>query len=128
MDKLLDRMYDFLRDLSMAKNKIKLVDESNSTPEKEDFRAELAALIKSNNSKPHADVKLLETVSSKILKITDDLVTTRIQYLKLHNIKDTEECTSYDVNAVQLGITYAIHECHKIISLMEKELSNAKMN
>ena len=106
----------------MANNKIKLVDESDNTPEKEDFRAELAALINNNNLKAHPDCKLLETISSKMLKITDDLVTTRLQYLKHHNVKDTQECTSYDINSVQLGITYAIHECHKVISFLEKEL------
>ena len=108
----------------MADNKIKLVDEPDNTPEKTDFKAELAALINSNNSKTEcSDRKLLETISSKILKVTDDLVTTRLQYLKLHNVKDTEESTSYDVNSVQLGITYAVHECHKVISFLEKELS-----
>ena len=107
-------------------NKINLIDETDTAPEKEDFRAELAALINSNNAKPHPDLKMLKLISSKILKITDDLVTTRIQYLKLHNLLETEESPSYDINSVQLGLTYAIHECHKIISFLEKELGKAE--
>lgn len=108
---------------------IKVIDMDETQPEesKNDFRDNLAALIQTNSTKKHPNLKLLGTISAKLLKVTDELAQIRISYMRLHNIKeDKSEDTPYDINAVQLGITYAIHECHKIIANMDAELQKAK--
>ena len=106
--------------------KIKLIEETDDTPEK-DFRAELAALIQSNASQKHPSIKILEAISARILKITDDLVDARGRYLKLHSLTDgQEEGVPYDINLVQITITHAIHECHKVMSQLERELKKGK--
>lgn len=110
---------------------IKVIDMKGQPEEPEkDFRAELAALINSNNAdKPHPNLKILEAISSQLLKTTDELVQVRHKYLRLHNITDGKDANiPYDINAVQLGLTYAIHECHKIMSNLESELKKAKIN
>jgi len=107
-------------------NKIKLIEETDDTPEK-DFRAELAALIKDNSSKKHPSVQLLEAIAARVLKITDDLVDTRGRYLKLHSLTDDlAQGAPYDINLVLTTITHAIHECHKVMSQLERELKKAK--
>ena len=107
-------------------NKIKLVQEHDNQPEK-DFKAELAALINANAAKKHPNVKLLELVSERLLKITDELVATRNQYLKIHNLLEPRgEAVPYDIGLTEMGITNAVHECHKVISYLEKELRQAK--
>lgn len=108
---------------------IKIIDMDGKQEEEpqNDFRAELTALIQMNSTKKHPNLKLLETISAKLLKVTDELAQIRISYMRLHNITEGNGAdTPYDINTVQLGITYAIHECHKIIANMETELRKAK--
>jgi len=108
---------------------IKVIDMVEEQPEdnQKDFRAELAALIEANGATTHPNLKLLEAISAKLLKTTDELVKIREQYMRLHSISEGENANiPYDINAVQLGLTYSIHECHKIMANMEAELKKAK--
>lgn len=110
---------------------IKVIDMDGKKPEEpqKDFRAELAALIEAKSTVKHPNVKLLETISGKLLKTTDELVKIKEQYMKLHDITEGKtENVPYDINAIYLGTTYAIHECHKIMANMEAELKRAKKN
>ena len=100
---------------------LKLVGEADNDKPR-DFKAELAALINSNNDANRVDSKLLEGLTAKILRITDELAETRNQYLRHHNLTEAHENIPYDINIIQLGITYAIHECHKIISYLTEEI------
>jgi len=108
---------------------IKVIDMDGKEPEEpqKDFRAELAALIQAKNETNHPNAKMLEEISAKLVKATDELVKIKQSYLKLHNIsEDKTESLSYDINAIVLGLGYALHECHKIMANMEAELKKAK--
>ena len=109
----------------MAENKtnkqIKLVEDFEEDKAR-DFKAELATLIGNNNTAKKTDTKMLEALTERALKLTDELAELRNSYLRLHNLTDGKDEFPYDINLVQLGITYSIHECHKVISYLQDEL------
>ena len=108
---------------------IKVIDIDGNEPDEpqKDFRAELASLINSKAKVPHPDCAVLENISKKLLKATDTLVQIRNAYMRLHDIhEDKGKEIPYDINAIQLGLTYAVHECHKIMANLETELKKAK--
>ena len=88
------------------------------------FRAQLAALIQSNANKPHPNPKGLQVISKQVTKVADELASLRDKYLQMHGIKENEPCPLM-VDQTQMGLTYAIHECHKVITYFENEYNNA---
>jgi len=105
---------------------IKVIDMDGSQPEEpqRDFRAELAAIIAAN-AKQHPNIRKLQSISRKLIKITDDLAEIKASYATLHNITD-DTVADYEKHAIGLGFGYAIHECHKIMMNLESELRKAK--
>jgi septum formation topological specificity factor MinE len=109
----------------MEKKKITLVEEYEDEPE-QDFKAQLAALIAEKRKTAHPDCEALELISQKFIKVVENLMELKDDYVNIHRSTEIIDGVPYEIEQVQLAFNYVIHECNKVTSCLQNELTKAK--